>query len=303
MTFSSFTSDRHHVGLPYETLSFNLRTTETCIVHIGNRLSEFIAKDLTQTDVGRFIRYFVVVTDEFVAEHYLLSLKNAFSTFGVLLHVFILPSGDEMFIKTRKTKERIENYLLELGCTRGETLLISFGGGVICDLTGFVAATYMRGVPVVHVPTTLLSMVDASIGGKTGVNTSHGKNLIGAFYQPKRIYLDVSYLTCLPRRQLANGLAEVIKVAAILDASFFCWLEESHHAIGLLDERHSNLFYEVISRSVKLKIQVILEDEFEVKGTRSLLNFGHTVGHAIESLGNSQWLHGEAVSIWNDSGS
>jgi pentafunctional AROM polypeptide len=155
----------------------------------------------------------------------------------------------------------------------------------------------MRGVPVVHVPTTLLAMVDASIGGKTGVNTPHGKNLIGAFHQPRCVYLDIAYLMSLPRRQLVNGFAEVIKMAAILDISFFSWLEDSNRIVGLLDERRPDLLYETICRSVKLKIQVILEDEFETTGRRSLLNFGHTVGHAIEILDKSRWLHGEAVSL------
>ena len=283
---------------PQETLSFTVGATkQTCVIHIGVHLSQFIANDLTRKTVGSPIRYFVVITEEEVARHCLEPLKMAFATCDVALNVCILPSNDEMFVKTRASKEHIENYLLELGCTRGETMIISLGGGVISDIAGFVAATYMRGVPVVHLPTTLLAMVDASIGGKTGVNTPHGKNLIGAFHQPRSVFLDIAYLESLPRRQLANGFAEVIKMAAILDASFFSWLEDSHRIVGLLDKRRSDLLYEIISRSVKLKIQVIVEDEFETTGRRSLLNFGHTVGHAIETLDKSRWLHGEAVSL------
>jgi len=178
--------------------------------------------------------------------------------------------------------------LLESACGR-DTCLIALGGGVVGDLAGFVAATYMRGIPVVQVPTSLLAMVDAAVGGKTGVDTVHGKNLIGAFHQPARVYIDLAFLTTLPRRHLCNGLAEVIKAAAIWDPSLFEFLER--HADGIL-AGDCALLRRAVLEAVRIKAHVVTEDERE-GGQREILNFGHSIGHAVEALMQPGMLHGE----------
>ena len=173
-----------------------------------------------------------------------------------------------------------------------KTTLIALGGGVIGDLTGYAAASYMRGVDFIQVPTTLLSQVDSSVGGKTGINHPLGKNMIGAFYQPRAVIADTSTLETLPDRELSAGLAEVIKHGAIIDGAFFDWIEAN---IGLLMARDKGALAYAIARSCEIKAEVVRQDERE-GGLRAILNFGHTFGHAIEAgLGYGEWLHGEAV--------
>jgi 3-dehydroquinate synthase len=181
--------------------------------------------------------------------------------------------------------------LLNLGCSR-DTSLVALGGGVIGDITGFVASTYQRGIPFVQVPTTLLSQVDSSVGGKTAVNHPLGKNMIGAFYQPKAVIIDLECLGSLPKRELSAGLAEVVKYGLLADCDFYQYLISNVDKINALDE---SVMIHIIAHCCQIKADIVAEDEKE-SGKRALLNLGHTFGHAIEAeLGYGQWLHGEAV--------
>jgi 3-dehydroquinate synthase len=201
-----------------------------------------------------------------------------------------LPDGEAY--KTTDTLHSILDKLVALGANR-DTTVIALGGGVVGDIAGFAAASYMRGVGFIQVPTTLLAQVDSSVGGKTGINHAQGKNLIGAFYQPGIVVIDTDTLATLPPRELKAGLSEVIKYGAIADLEFFAWLENNIEA--LLSGDAVALAY-AIERSCELKAEVVADDEREA-GRRALLNFGHTFGHAIEHcLGYGEWLHGEAVA-------
>ena len=200
--------------------------------------------------------------------------------------------GDGEQFKTVESVEAVLDKLVDAGANR-DTTVIALGGGVVGDITGFAAACYMRGVAFVQVPTTLLAQVDSSVGGKTGVNHPKGKNLIGAFHQPRIVLIDTATLATLPDRELKAGLAEVIKYGAIADTGFFDWLE--HNMDALLARDHDALAH-AIRRSCELKAEVVAEDEREA-GRRAILNFGHTFGHAIEHCkGYGEWLHGEAVA-------
>jgi 3-dehydroquinate synthase len=200
-----------------------------------------------------------------------------------------LPDGEAH--KNWETLNLIFDALLGARADR-KTTLIALGGGVIGDMTGFAAACYMRGVPFIQVPTTLLSQVDSSVGGKTGINHPLGKNMIGAFYQPQAVIADIGALRTLPARELAAGVAEVIKTGAIADAGFFDWIEAN---VDALNRCESPALAEAVKRSCEIKASVVAADERE-GGLRAILNFGHTFGHAIEAgLGYGEWLHGEAV--------
>jgi 3-dehydroquinate synthase len=202
-----------------------------------------------------------------------------------------LPDGEAY--KNWETLNLIFDALLGHACDR-KTLLFALGGGVIGDMTGFAAASYMRGVPFVQVPTTLLSQVDSSVGGKTAINHPLGKNMVGAFYQPQLVVCDLATLKTLPAREISAGLAEIIKYGPIADADFFLWLEAHIEAVRALDEQA--LSY-AVARSCAIKAEVVGKDEKE-SGLRAILNFGHTFGHAIEAgMGYGQWLHGEAVAV------
>jgi 3-dehydroquinate synthase len=201
----------------------------------------------------------------------------------------LLPDGEAH--KNSVTLNSVYDHLLGQGCDR-KTVLFALGGGVVGDITGFAAATYMRGVPFVQVPTTLLAQVDSSVGGKTAINHPLGKNMIGAFYQPARVLCDLATLDSLPERELRAGLAEVIKYGPIADMAFLAWLEDNLSA--LLARDRAALAY-AVRRSCEIKAQVVGVDEREA-GLRAILNFGHTFGHAIETgVGYGAWLHGEAV--------
>ena len=199
------------------------------------------------------------------------------------------PAGE--FSKNRRTKSVLEDQLLSARAGR-DTVLLAMGGGVTGDLAGFVAATLHRGIPLIHVPTSLLAQVDSSIGGKVGINHQQGKNLIGAFYQPAAVFSDIRYLRTLPRDEFINGLAEVIKYAVILEPSLIDFLENHRERILAREE---DTLLEIVSLCVSLKIRVVEKDEKEV-GYRSILNFGHTVGHAIEKLTDYRTKHGMAVA-------
>ena len=229
-----------------------------------------------------------IITNETVADIYLKTLMDTVSSHKELISI-ILPDGESY--KSKDSLDSIYAQLLENKADR-EITLIALGGGVIGDITGFAAATYMRGVNFIQIPTTLLSQVDSSVGGKTGINHPLGKNMIGAFYQPKCVISDMNVLKTLPSRELSAGLAEVIKYGLIRDNKFFEWLE-SH--IQYLMEMDPKYLIEAVQRSCENKAAVVEADEFE-SGIRAILNLGHTFGHAIEvAQGYGNWLHGEAV--------
>ena len=230
-----------------------------------------------------------VVTNTVVGPLYLDALVQSLRAADKRVTEIVLPDGEEE--KTWENLQRIYDGLLRDQCDR-KTTVIALGGGVVGDMAGFAAATYMRGVPFVQVPTTLLAQVDSSVGGKTGINHPLGKNMIGAFYQPRAVVADTATLATLPPRELSAGLAEVIKHGAIIDAPFFDWIEAN---IGRLMARDPEALAYAIRRSCEIKADVVRQDERE-GGLRAILNFGHTFGHAIESgMGYGQWLHGEAV--------
>lgn len=255
-------------------------------IHIGNGLlgqAGLILPHLKRKQVA-------IVSNSTVAPLYMQSIARPLREAGVSVIEIILPDGEAY--KNNETLQIIYDHLLQNRCERNTTL-IALGGGVIGDLTGYAAATYLRGVPFIQVPTTLLSQVDSSVGGKTGINHPLGKNMIGAFYQPKLVLADIDTLKTLPQRELSAGVAEVIKYGLIRDADFFHWLETNMSALMALDTAVASY---AIYRSCQNKAEVVVADEHE-QGERALLNLGHTFGHAIENaMGYGVWLHGEAVA-------
>ena len=233
-------------------------------------------------------RQVMVVTNVTVSPLYLQKLKTALSSVQKLA-VFELPDGESF--KNSESYLSILDELMTSGFNR-DCVVIALGGGVVGDMAGFAAATFQRGVDFIQIPTTLLAQVDSSVGGKTGINHPLGKNMIGAFKQPKLVLIDIQTLNTLPERELSAGISEVIKYAAIADRDFFDWLEIHLDSIMALD---ATKISETIYRCCQHKAQIVAEDEFE-QGRRALLNFGHTFGHAIENhQGYGKWLHGEAV--------
>ena len=231
----------------------------------------------------------LIVSNETVAPLYLAPLTNSLA--GADVHSLILPDGEPY--KTMEYWSKIIDKLIEIRATRDATLF-TLGGGVIGDMGGFAAASYMRGINFVQIPTSLLAQVDASVGGKTGFNHLHGKNLIGAFHQPTSVLIDIDTLETLPEREYSAGLAEVVKIAAVRDAEFLAWLEDNCAAVM---SRETETVSEMIKRSIANKAAVVAEDERE-SGIRALLNFGHSFAHALETLTDyRQYLHGEAVAI------
>jgi 3-dehydroquinate synthase len=230
----------------------------------------------------------MVVTNDTIAPLYLDTLLECLP--GLTVDVTVLPDGESF--KDLTHLNLIFDKLLESRHNR-TTTLIALGGGVVGDMTGFAAASYQRGVDFIQIPTTVLSQVDSSVGGKTGVNHAAGKNMIGAFYQPQLVLADISVFATLPDRELSAGLAEVIKYGLIYDYTFFCWLEEN---IERLVARDPDILMQAILRSCEIKAEVVEQDEKE-GGIRAWLNLGHTFGHAIEThQGYGNWLHGEAVA-------
>jgi 3-dehydroquinate synthase len=255
-------------------------------IHIGAELlerSELLLPHLARPRVA-------VVTNDVVGPLYLERLRSSLSGAGVAVLPITVPDGEAH--KNWATLNHILDTLLRERCER-RTTLIALGGGVIGDLTGFAAAIYLRGVPFIQVPTTLLAQVDSSVGGKTGINHPLGKNLIGAFHQPGLVLADTATLNTLPERELAAGLAEVIKYGLILDAALFDWLEAN---IARLGARDPEALEYAVRRSCEIKAAVVAADERE-SDCRVLLNLGHTFGHAVEAgLSYGTWLHGEAVA-------
>ena len=255
-------------------------------IHIGTGLlgqAELIVPFLARNSVA-------VVTNTTVAPLYLEQLGGGLARKGVEVVRIVLPDGEDH--KDWQTLNAVFDALLEKRCGR-DTTLVALGGGVIGDLAGFAAATYQRGVHYIQIPTTLLAQVDSSVGGKTAINHPLGKNMIGAFHQPRLVLADMDTLKTLPERELRSGLAEVIKHGLIRDAEFFAWLEAN---IERLLSRDAEALACAVLRSVEIKADIVAQDERE-SGLRKLLNFGHTFGHAIETgLGYGVWLHGEAVA-------
>lgn len=252
------------------------------LVQAQNIKYDIVIDDLPQLTFDTKV---VIVTNPTVAGYHLDMLLDRISARE--LHVVRIPDGEEY--KNLETIEKILNALFEHKLDR-KSLLIAFGGGVIGDMTGFAASIYQRGIDFIQVPTTLLSQVDASVGGKTGVNNKYGKNLIGTFYQPRAVYIDPKFLKTLPAREFAAGIAEIIKMAVMFDKDFFDFLEEANFS----DE---STLKEAIAKSVTLKAWVVNQDEKEA-GIRAVLNYGHTFAHVIENETNyTAYLHGEAVAV------
>jgi 3-dehydroquinate synthase len=258
-------------------------------IHIGADLltqAELLLPHLRAPQVA-------IVSNVTVAPLYLSRLAGTLRAAGVKVTEIVLPDGEAY--KNWETLNQIFDRLLAERCDRSTTV-IALGGGVIGDLSGFAAASYQRGVPFIQVPTTLLSQVDSSVGGKTGINHPRGKNMIGAFWQPQLVLADTDTLQTLPARELSAGLAEVIKYGLIRDLPFLEWLEANMDA---LMARDAEALAHAIERSCQNKAEVVAADELETakEGGRALLNLGHTFGHAIETgLGYGEWLHGEAVA-------
>jgi 3-dehydroquinate synthase len=230
-----------------------------------------------------------IVTNSTVAPLYAERLAHALAAQHRDIRVIELDDGEEF--KDWRSLDRIYEALLVARADR-RTVLYALGGGVVGDMAGFAAATYMRGVPFVQVPTTLLAQVDSSVGGKTAINHARGKNMVGAFHQPVRVIADLDTLDTLPQREVAAGLAEVIKYGPVADEAFLGWIERN---VGALVARDKEALAHAVARSCQIKADVVAQDERE-EGLRAILNFGHTFGHAIEAaLGYGRWLHGEAV--------
>jgi len=233
----------------------------------------------------------VIITDSNVGPLYGAVLQQALRTGGIETEIVDVPAGESS--KSLRQADRLLEHLLSLGLDR-RSFVVALGGGVVGDLAGFVAATYLRGIAFVQVPTTLLALVDSSVGGKVGVNLPQGKNLVGSFYQPRLVLADIDTLKSLPERELRAGFAEVIKTGAIRDAKFFAWLEREHQQVL---RREPDAVAHAVRRCCEIKADVVSKDERE-SGLRAILNFGHTVGHAMEALVEYEGLlHGEAISM------
>nr|WP_136251424.1 3-dehydroquinate synthase [Ningiella ruwaisensis] len=267
----------------------------TLTVELGERSYPLYIQAGILNDAGFLLSeikasHVIIVSNTVVAPLYLSEVEQKLLASGKRVNSIIVKDGEQE--KTLATFERVLSELLSLPASR-DACLIALGGGVIGDLTGFVAACYQRGIDFVQIPTTLLSQVDSSVGGKTAVNHPLGKNMIGAFYQPKAVYIDTTTLRTLDKREFSAGMAEVIKYGIIYDAEFLAWLNNNTQAIL---SKQDDALSKMIARCCEIKAEIVAQDERE-SGLRALLNLGHTFGHAIEAeQGYGTWLHGEAVS-------
>ncbi len=265
-------------------------------VGLGDRSYPIMIEQGILNNVGRYLNEhqpgnrYAIITDDKVAELYLPQLKESLDAADLSYECFIFPNGEES--KNLSTFSNILSQLAQKRFDRGGCV-VALGGGVVGDLAGFVAASYMRGINFVQIPTTLLSQVDSSVGGKTGVDLPEGKNLVGAFYQPKAVFIDPDVLKSLPHEELLGGLAEVIKYGVIWSEEFFIFLDIQRDKILQLD---ADVIIEMILTSCKIKAEVVAKDERE-GGLRRILNFGHTLGHAVETESKYTLIHGLAVSI------
>lgn len=258
-------------------------------IEIGYDLQEKLVSDILNGLVGK-IEKFVVITDHIVKDLYGADICNKIINAGYQADLIVIEAGEPS--KTRKTKEFVEDTMLERGYRR-DCCVIAVGGGVVTDLAGFVAGTFGRGVPFINYATTLLAAADASVGGKTAVDTPLATNLIGIFNQPEKVYIDIATWKTLPKRQVSSGMAETIKHACLASREFFDYLKENMNRILAMDQGCCN---RIAQENCKIKYQVVMKDERE-SGLREILNLGHTVGRAIETVSDYQLLHGEAVAI------
>jgi len=262
--------------------------TRSYIIHVGDTILQDIGVLLANDSVQRA----VVVSDQAVSATHGKTVTEVLQDASITLDHLSIPSGEAS--KSLAESERLWNEFARLKIDR-KTAILAVGGGVVGDLTGFVAATFSRGLRFWQVPTTLVAQVDSAIGGKTGVNLPAGKNLVGAFWQPRGVVADISTLTTLPDREYVSGLAEVVKYGMILDAEFFHWLEDN--ALPVRDREKRSVAH-IVRRSAELKTFVVERDEREITGLRACLNYGHTFAHAFETAtGYGTLLHGEAVSL------
>lgn len=262
--------------------------TEQYDIHVGQGVLRQLGTQLTAVSPGRKA---FVLSHPRLLELYGSTVTEALREAGFSAHTYPIPDGERS--KTLDTAATLYTWLAEAGADR-QSILCAFGGGVVGDLGGFVAATYMRGLPFVQIPTSLLAMVDSSIGGKTGVNHALGKNLIGAFYPPRAVCTDITLLRSLPEREYLCGLSEIVKAGVINDSDLFAFIEAQVEAIRQRDEQ---VLTPLIERSIAVKVGVVQEDPTE-RGVRAILNFGHTIGHALEAVtAYEQYSHGEAVAI------
>lgn len=252
-----------------------------------NRLPQYLSQ------LGLPSRVFLF-TDSNLQRLYASTLLDNLTQAGFEPHLYVVPAGEAS--KSQQQLSAIYDWLLDQQAERREAI-IALGGGVVGDMVGYAAASYLRGVPLVQIPTSLLAQVDAAIGGKTGINHARGKNLIGAFYHPRLVLADPSTLLTLPPRERTEGWAEVVKYGIILDAELFALLEEHTKVLSDFTQPPVALLSQIIARCIELKVRVIEEDERE-QGRRAILNYGHTVAHALENVsGYGEWLHGEAVAL------
>ncbi|MCK5140131.1 MAG: 3-dehydroquinate synthase [Nanoarchaeota archaeon] len=263
------------------------KTDNSYDIIIGKDLFSAIADGLLKLNLNKI----GIITDSNVKGLYGNNLLSLLKSMGLDAAMISFNAGEES--KKRAVKERIEDALVSYSFGR-DSLIIALGGGVVGDIAGFVASTFMRGIPYLQIPTTLLAMVDSSIGGKTGVDTPHGKNLIGTFYQPKRVFIDIGVLKSLPKEEMLNGIAEMIKHGVIADEKFFVFMEDYMDKVLSLDEQ---ILIKAIEWCCIIKKKVVEADEREESGERKALNFGHTIGHAVEKASNYKIKHGNAVAL------
>lgn len=257
-------------------------------IHIGNGTLFELGTICNEVNLGKRM---VVITNPTVGGHYLHEVSSSLTDAGFMVSSIVVPDGEKY--KNIETLSSIYDGLVTAGMDRGGCI-VALGGGVIGDMAGFAAASFLRGVPFIQVPTTLLAQVDSSVGGKTGINLAQGKNLVGAFYQPALVMIDVATLTTLAEREFLGGLAEVVKYGVVLDRELFQFLEEQ---VELILRRDRTVLMKLISRCCSIKADVVARDERE-SDLRAVLNYGHTLGHAVETLTcYQQYTHGEAVAI------
>ncbi len=280
-------ADRQDVQVSLGHNSYQILIVSDELSSVGEACAQWLATDTATSSQRAFL-----VTDRNVSESHASTVQQGLTAAGWTCECFVLDPGEQS--KSLAVTERMYDWLVEHQASRN-SVVVAVGGGVVGDAAGFLAATYARGVPFIQIPTTLLAQVDSSVGGKVGVNHPHAKNLIGAFYQPRGVFIDTATITTLPERDYRSGLAEVIKYGVILDAEFFEFLES--HVQSLVDRDPATLRH-VIARCCQLKADVVEQDERETTGLRAVLNYGHTFAHAFEALcGYGELLHGEAVAI------
>lgn len=264
---------------------------EICKAFFGKNLFNEIALYLKKNNLAS---KYVIITDSNIEKIHGKKLQDTLKKQGFDVLIISFKAGEKS--KTRKTKEIIEHKMLVNSCGR-DTLILALGGGVTGDIAGFTAATYMRGIPFIQIPTSTMACADSSYGGKTGVDTTHGKNLIGAFHNPIAIFIDTELLKTIDKRNYINGIVEIIKHGLIMDKSFFNFIKNNIETIKNKESKdYDKIMQELLLKSINIKREVVEKDPNE-KNIRKILNYGHTIGHAVETLSNYKLLHGEAVAI------